>query len=183
MGESSRGLKGRNMGRLFALLIGILGAAALSQGPEFSQQYTQRVAGAVDALRDFVTDFNSDTEAAGISRDEALQAYAESGDFLSLQGATVEETLLRFDVLEEHLAALRGANDYERTWLVAKQHDLPLLRATASDYAPALPLTLAGAAHAGAGFIIGWVIGAVIAGLLELIFSPLLARRRGHAYP
>lgn len=170
------------MGRLFSLLLALLGAAALSQAPEFGQQYVQRVGGAVDALRDFVTDFNSDTEAVGISREEALQAYAESGEFLSLQGATVESTLTRFDILEAHLAALRGANAYERTWLIAEQHDLPLLRATADAYVPALPLTLAGAAHAGIGFVLGWVIGAVISGLLGLIFGPMLTRRPKHAY-
>ncbi len=165
------------MARLFALLIALLGAAALSQGPEFAQQYMQRLGGAVDELAAFVTRFDSDVDAAGISRDDALEAYAESGDFLSLQGVRVEDTLDRYDQLAAHLAELRRANDYERSWLIAREHDVPLLRATVHDYQPAVPLTLAGAAHAGAGFIIGWIVGAFVAGLIGLILSPLFGRR------
>jgi hypothetical protein len=166
------------MTRLFALLLALLGAAALSQGPEFAQQYMQRLAGAVDELREFATRFESDAGAVGISRDEALAAYAESGDFLTLQGVGVEDTLDRFDRLEDHLNGLRRANEYRRSLLIVQEHDLPLLRATAHDYAPALPLTLAGAAHAGAGFILGWILGAVIGGLIGLLLSPLFGRRK-----
>lgn len=168
------------MGRLFALLVALLGAAALSQGPEFAQQYMQRVAGAVDELGEFVRRFNSDTDAVGVTREEALTAYAESGEFLSLQGVRVEDTLGRYDRLQEHLAEMRRANEYERSWLVLREHDLPMMRATASDYQPALPLTLAGAAHAGAGFILGWIIGAVIAGLIGLILSPFFGGRKAY---
>lgn len=168
------------MGRLLALLLALLGAAALSQGPEFAQQYMQRVSGAVDELGEFVRRFNSDTDAAGLTREEALAAYAESGDFLSLQGVRVEDTLTRYEQLEEHLNQIRTANEYERSFLIAQEHDLPMLRATAHDYQPAMPLTLAGAAHAGVGFILGWVLGAVIAGLVGLIFRPFFGRREAY---
>ncbi len=165
------------MGRLFALLVALLGAAGLSQGPEFGQQYLQRLSGAVDELRGFVTRFESDAGAVGVTREEALEAYASSGEFLSLQGVRIEDTLARYERLSEHLQTLRDAGEYERSWLIVREHDLPLLRATADDYQPALPMTLGGAAHAGGGFIIGWIIGALIAGILGLIFSPFLGRR------
>lgn len=165
------------MGRLFALLVALVGAAALSQGPEFSQQYMQRLAGAVDELRGFVERFDDDADAVGIDRDAALAAYAESGEFLSLQGVRIEDTLDRYDYLADHLADLRRANDYERSLKIAEAHDVPLLRATANDYQPALPLTIAGAAHAGVGFVIGWIIGALIAGIIGLLFAPFRGRR------
>lgn len=166
------------MGRLFALLLAFLGAAALSQAPEFAQQYIQRVAGAVDELRDFVEGFDADAGAAGVSREEALQAYAASGEFLSLQGVRTADTINRFERLDRHLVELRRANEYERTLLIAEQHDLPLLRATAQDYVPAMPLTMAGAIHAGVGFALGWALGIVLAALIGGLFSSLFRRRR-----
>ncbi|NRB05388.1 MAG: DUF2937 family protein, partial [Rhodobacteraceae bacterium] len=46
------------LGRAIALAGGLAGGLSLSQFPEFSQQYLQRLGGAVDALAVVVTDFD-----------------------------------------------------------------------------------------------------------------------------
>jgi hypothetical protein len=171
------------MGRLFALLMALLGGAALSQAPEFAQQYMQRLAGEVNALREYVVEpIDDDAAAAGLTRREALAGLAasEAGEFPNLLSGTLQDMLARYEALDAHLLALRRADEYERSWLIARQRDVALLRDTAEDYRPAMPLTLAGVVHAGAGFVIGWILGAFVAGLLGLFFPPA-RRRRAYA--
>ena len=63
--------------RALVLAGGVLGAASVSQFPEFSQQYTQRLGGAVDALGQVVADFDASAAAAGLDREAALyEAHA-----------------------------------------------------------------------------------------------------------
>lgn len=51
---------------------GLCCALAASQFPEFSQQYKQRLSGAVDELAWVVERFDADAAALGMSRDAAL---------------------------------------------------------------------------------------------------------------
>ena len=60
--------------RILALAGGIAGAVALSQFPEFSQQYVQRLSGAVDELRAVTFAFDTAAKVGGLSREEALGA-------------------------------------------------------------------------------------------------------------
>ena len=58
--------------RALILAGGVAGAAGLSQFPEYSQQYNQRLAGAVDELSHVVADFDASAAAEGLSREAAL---------------------------------------------------------------------------------------------------------------
>ncbi|MEO1364377.1 MAG: DUF2937 family protein, partial [Pseudomonadota bacterium] len=58
--------------RALMLAGGFAGAALTSQFPEYSQQYTQRLGGAVDALAEVVADFDASARAEGLSREAAL---------------------------------------------------------------------------------------------------------------
>ena len=62
--------------RAITLAGGLTGAAGLSQFPEFSQQYIQRLSGAVDELSRVVAEFDADAAALGLSRGEALDQLA-----------------------------------------------------------------------------------------------------------
>jgi len=48
--------------KTLTLIAGISGAATMSQFPEFSQQYVQRLGGAVDSLQMVVDDFNASAQ-------------------------------------------------------------------------------------------------------------------------
>ena len=54
--------------RAITMAGGLVGAAGLSQFPEFSQQYVQRLGGAVDELSRFVAEFDADAAAVGMTR-------------------------------------------------------------------------------------------------------------------
>ena len=53
--------------RALALLGGLAGGVSLSQFPEYSQQYIQRLAGAVDELTLFVEGFDADATSVGLT--------------------------------------------------------------------------------------------------------------------
>ena len=54
--------------KFLAIAGGLAGAAGLSQYPEFSQQYTQRLGGQVDALSEVVADFEASAMRSGLTR-------------------------------------------------------------------------------------------------------------------
>jgi hypothetical protein len=73
------GMVRRALGMLGGLALGF----ALSQFPEYAQQYVQRLGGAVDELRIIVADFDRGAAEAGLTRDEALARFAGVGAALS----------------------------------------------------------------------------------------------------
>ena len=68
------------MGQLVNMCGGAVFLAAASQFPEYSQQYVQRLGGAVDELRLVVADFDKSAAGVGLSRDAAL-ASMTGNDF------------------------------------------------------------------------------------------------------
>lgn len=161
--------------RLAAFLFGLAGAGALSQFPEFSQQYLQRLAGQVDALELIVKDFDRSATKAGLSRAEALATMTGS-EFMELRRADMERTFARYQSLSTDLSRLRDSGPIERVFMPHRFADAELLQKTWADFAPAVPVTLAGFASAGIGFVLGWG-GAV--GAFALVGMLLRRRYRG----
>ena len=54
--------------KYLALVAGLAGAGAMAQFPEASQQYVQRLAGAVDELSIVVADFDRSAQSARLFR-------------------------------------------------------------------------------------------------------------------
>ncbi|MEZ5796263.1 MAG: DUF2937 family protein [Paracoccaceae bacterium] len=159
-------------GRMLALAGGVAGAVGLSQFPEFSQQYLQRLAGQVDAYSQIEAEFDASAAKAGLTRDDALAALGTEG-FAGLHAADLSAAFARAAALRSDLAMLREAGVYERLVLPHRMADRGLLQATWQDFAPAVPVTLTGLACAGLGLLAGWL---AVGGLLALLARPF--RRR-----
>lgn len=164
------------LARALTLAGGLAGAAGMSQFPEFSQQYAQRLAGAVDELSRFVEEFDEDARAQGFSRDEALADLGQGGQMGAARAETMQRTLRRYERLRGDLDALRGAGPFTRAYRAGSLADPEIARAAWQDYKPAMPLTFEGAVFAGVGLLAG--LG-VIAGLGGLVRMPF--RRRAPA--
>lgn len=160
--------------RLLALIGGLAGAGALSQFPEFSQQYLQRLAGQADALQAVVADFDASAQKAGLTREAALVDLAGS-TFRDAHQADMRDTIVRADRAAADLTLLRAATPLERLTLPQRFRDTETLAATWADFRPAVPVTAEGFISAGIGFVAGW---GVIGGLLALIAAPF--RRRAY---
>ncbi|MCR9068461.1 MAG: DUF2937 family protein [Rhodobacteraceae bacterium] len=158
--------------RILAIVGGLSGAAGLSQYPEFAQQYTQRLAGQVQALEVVVTDFDATAERSGLSRDEAL-AEMTGTQFLADRGEDMARTITRYEGLQSDYALLTAASPFEKMLMPHRLADGETFRGTWGDYEPAVPLTPAGAASAAVGYVAGW---SIIAMLIWVLTAPFRGR-------
>ncbi|TNF21537.1 MAG: DUF2937 family protein [Rhodobacteraceae bacterium] len=164
--------------RALMLAGGLTGAAGLSQFPEFSQQYAQRLGGAVDELSRVVAEFDADAASVGLNRQEALADLAGGGAMARARAETMARTLDRHARLSEDLAALQGAGPFTRAYLAANMTDRQIARRAWEAYKPALPVTFEGAAFAGVGFLGGLML---LGSLMSLLRMPFRRRRRAAA--
>ncbi|KAA8608105.1 prolyl-tRNA synthetase [Salipiger aestuarii] len=155
----------RAITQAIALAAGLTGAVGLSQFPEFSQQYIQRLGGAVDELSRVVARFDGDAAALGLSRGEALRQLSTAGDFGAARARSMRETIMRETRLASDLAALDGAGPFMRARLAARMGDREIAARAWAAYRPAVPATFEGLSYAGAGFGVGWLGIALLAGV------------------
>ena len=163
------------MRRFIAGCGGIALAVILSQFPEYAQQYTQRLGGAVDELRVITEDFDRAAAEGGLDRQQAIARYSVSNDeFLAGRGTSMQATFMRYDTLSRTLADIQGAGPVERFQSLPAYLDSDIGRRTLENYRPAVPVTMEGILYAGAGFVLGYM---VISGLIRFFALPF--RRRG----
>ncbi|MCJ2084089.1 DUF2937 family protein [Methylobacterium sp. J-090] len=144
----------RTLGLALGVLAGIVGA----QGPEFAQQYGQRLAGTVDELRRVVAGFEADATATGHTRDSAIARLRGDPDALvARRGAAARANLDRLAGLTARQAALDTAGGpLGRLAALIRDPDLGLARATYEDYRPAVPTTADGLVAGFLGFLSAW---------------------------
>ncbi len=91
------------MGAIAKTITGAFAAAGLlsfSQLPEFAQQYSQRLGGAINELRVIVADFDRDAANSQLTRDEALeQMLGSPTQFARDRGASMNRTITRYYLL------------------------------------------------------------------------------------
>lgn len=156
--------------RAAGLAAGILAAVVTSQFPEFSQQYYQRLGGAVDALAEVVDDFDASAQAAGLGRDEAL-SQMQGTDFLERRRTDMTRAINRYETLQGDLSILEGHGPFMRAYHLPRLTDPQIARAAWAVYQPAMPLNLPGALFAGLGFGLGWGVTRALFGLLRWPFA------------
>lgn len=155
--------------RALTLAGGLAGATATSQFPEFSQQYIQRLGGAVDALSGVVADFDSSAAAVGLSRADAL-AQMQGTDFLDRRRKDMTATFDRYARLQMDLDQLKSEGPFMRAYHMPNLTDPEIARAAWSDYQPAVPLNFAGAVFAAVGFVMGLAVLGVVLRILSWPF-------------
>ena len=157
--------------------IGGLGlAVTLSQFPEYAQQYTQRLGGAVDELRVITEDFDRSAAVGGLDRSQALQRYVISNDsFLAERGVSMEATFARYEDLKATLARIQNADPVSRFQALPAYLDSDIGRRTLENFRPAVPVTIEGILYAGGGFILGYML---LSALWRLCTLPFRYRRR-----
>lgn len=149
--------------RTLAMIGGIAGAVALSQFPEFSQQYMQRLSGARTELKVITAGFDLTASAAGYSRDEALEKMGGS-DFQNDLRDQMQDNFDRYDRLDASYAALKGSEPLMRLTKLWHFRDTDLVQRTWNEYRPAVPVTADGILCAGIGYVGGWLIVSLLLG-------------------
>ncbi|MRU14257.1 DUF2937 family protein [Roseovarius sp. A21] len=152
--------------RVIAVTGGLACAAGLSQFPEYSQQYTQRLSGAVDELSGVVVQFDADAESLGLSRDAALAELALGSRMAQARAQSMGQVLERHARLSADLAALKGSTNIQKALNPLYFSDADVARAAWGDFKPAVPVTPEGLGFAGVGFVAGYgLLVGLMAGL------------------
>jgi hypothetical protein len=157
--------------RSLAVAFGLFGGVVASQGPEFAQQYRQRLGGAIDELRRVVARFDEDASATGQSRDAALSQLRQNPDRLtSLQGEAIRANVQRLERLERQRQSFVEAGPFGRLTLLLREGDTDLARAAYHDFEPAVPATNEGLIAALLGFLGAYALSRLIGVPLRRLF-------------
>lgn len=155
--------------RAITLAGGLAGGAVTSQFPEYSQQYLQRLGGAVDALEQVTADFDMTAQSVGLSRADALTQMTGTA-FMDRRRVDMTTTFQRYESLSDALVRLEGQGPFMRAYYLPQMRDAQIAKAAWDVYQPALPLNLAGMIFAGVGFVIGAVGLGLLLRLLAIPF-------------
>jgi hypothetical protein len=166
------------IGRILALAIGLFGALAASQMPEFAQQYRQRLGGAIEELRRVVGRFDDNAQASGLGRDQAIAQLRDNQDpLVRRQGEATGEVVARLSRLERQRDDFASAGPFGRVLVLLRQADPGLARATYLDFEPAVPATSEGVVTAGIGFVAFWAGMLFLARILRRLRPRFRSRR------
>ena len=138
------------LARRLALAIAVLAGLIGSQGPEFAQQYRQRLGGALEELNRIVSEFDAEVRGQNLTRAEGLERLEDNGDPLARQrGEDMGKAIERAKRLDEQIQAMNSAGPLMRLYVITKGFDPAIARSTLDNYEPAGPLSLAVALTAG----------------------------------
>jgi len=143
--------------RIIAFGCGLGGGIVASQGPEFAQQYRQRVGGAIDELRQVVSRFEADARASNETQESAIaRLRSNADDFVSRQGAAMQANVERLGRLENHRRTMMQAGPFSRVALMMRDGDRDVMEAVYRDFEPAMPVTEEGIISTAIGFVAVW---------------------------
>lgn len=152
--------------RVLAMTGGLVSAFGLSQFPEFSQQYMQRLGGAAAEMDTIVATYSADAAAAQMSLDTYIDTLSKEGPLSQTQARNMQTHLERHAYLTRTLDQLSGAGPFMRARMAAYMGDRDVAQQAFDIYKPAVPATFEGAVFAGTGFLGGWLgLSAVFAAL------------------
>ncbi|WP_425407303.1 DUF2937 family protein [Hwanghaeella sp.] len=146
------------MRRWILIAFGLLCAAALSQIPTFHQQYLQRLGGHVDELAQQVSAIDERAEKVDKQRYDYIRDLIGNSDASARQeGEYLLELVTRHVTLRNSLQRLETMPMLYIGGALLLECDPKIAFATLKNLKPAVPLTLAGAGYAIAGFYIGYL--------------------------
>jgi Protein of unknown function (DUF2937) len=150
----------RRLALAIALLAGLIG----SQGPEFAQQYRQRLGGALEELNRIVSEFDAEVQRQNLTPAEGLKRLEGNSDPLARErGEDMSEAIARADRLVAQLQAMNSAGPLARLYVVATRFDPEIAHSALDNYEPAVPLSLGALTAGGLAALWGWAATRLIA--------------------
>lgn len=149
-----RALLGAGDGVLDRVLC-VLGAIVFSQGPEFMQQYLQRLGGHLDEARRHLLQFEKVAEQSGLSLERLIQQTNANADpAVAKLGGVMDAAAERVAELEAAQQAILHAAVWERPVAFLRHVDADIAQATWAIYKPAVPTTVEGLVYAAIGMAV-----------------------------
>lgn len=137
----------------------VLGAAGLSQAPEFFQQYLQRLGGHLDEARLVLARYEQVARESGITLQQLIDTTrAQAAEPVAKLGGVIADSQARVAELAVAETALREANLWERPLVFLRHVDGDIAARTWEVFKPAIPVTMEGAVYAGAGMVLALLL-------------------------
>ncbi len=150
----------RRLALAIALLAGLIG----SQGPEFAQQYRQRLGGGLDELNRMVSEFDGEVQRQNLTRAEGLSRLEKNDDPLARErGQDMSKAIDRARRLSEQIDAMNSAGPIMRLYVVATNFDPEIAHSALDNYEPAAPLSLEALTATGLAALWGWAATRLVA--------------------
>lgn len=168
--------------QVLILLTAILSGVLFSQAPELSQQYKQRLGGAIDELTALIQNFDEQANHNGLERQTALNIYARSPEgFIRSQGDAMRQTFARYEDLSDQMEDLAAASPILRPLVVVQRPDPTIFANARQDFTPAMPVSLAGMVWAAFGLVAGASVAFILGALLKAVATAGRRSRRPHS--
>ena len=156
--------------RRLALFVALLFGLAMTQLPEYVQQYRQALGGAVAELERVVAQFSADSARQGLSEADGLSRRRVNSDpIVRDDAAAMEHTIDRLTWLRQAQVQFRNEGGVMRLATFATHYDASIARSAFRDFYPAVPVSVEAFVLGAIGFLFG-------GGLAHMAGRPL--RRR-----
>ncbi|WP_158809782.1 DUF2937 family protein [Beijerinckia sp. L45] len=158
----------RRIALFFALIVGM----AMTQLPEYAEQYRQRLGGAIDELSAIVARFDSDSQQQGLTEQGGLdRLHANSDSFVQQRGTQMQELIARLQRLSETQKQMQSDGPVGRLATLATHYDEMVASRALQSFEPALPVSIEAIVLGVIGFVFG-------GGLIHLAGRPF-RRKQG----
>jgi len=150
-------------GSLLDRLCVVAGAFVGSQIPQFMQQYTQRLAGHVEALQKLIGQLRQIASLSNRSLEQYIQKFKDSSDpdFIH-QADFMQGIISRWEELQQALNHLTQSSAWLRPYYFLKDLQPDIAHSTFASYQPGFLLTIEGLCYAGTGMILGWAFYQIV---------------------
>jgi Protein of unknown function (DUF2937) len=143
--------------RRIAIAIGFLFALVGTQWPEFSQQYRQRLGGALDELNRAIAAFTTEATGESLSVEAAIARLTNNADPLARErGEAVRDEIARRARIADALQAMKDSGPVTRLFAMVRDFDAQAADGALQAFEPAVPLGREGWIVGGVGFLLGW---------------------------
>lgn len=143
--------------RRIAFAIGVLCGLLGTQGPEFAQQYRQRLAGAIDELSRVVAVFRDEAEQKSLTSGEAIARLEQNADPLARErGADMQYDIDRLARMKRALTAFTEPGIWRRAATFVADFDAATAGQTWKDFEPAIPTSADALAFGLLALLWGW---------------------------
>jgi hypothetical protein len=136
-------------------LLCVAGAIGFSQGPEFIQQYLQRLGGHVDEAQRQLNQYRDVAAQSNLSLDQLItRSNANADPTMGRLGHVIQETAVRLQALQEAQLAITQAPVWKRPLVFLEHFDVKIAHGTWDIFRPAVPVTVEGLVYALTGMLI-----------------------------
>jgi hypothetical protein len=174
--------------KILVLCVGLACGAGASQGPEFTQQYLQRLGGWVDSYQDRVARLDTRAKQFDMTREQYIAALEASADPKVRKEAA---NIATWPIYLERYTGMQKMLQDDPSWmqpvrLMQNYNDpafSPIIQATLAEYQPGAPITTEGAVFGGVGFVGGWILTVIATSLLGAPMNMIRRRQKTSDLP